>query len=451
MQGGEHGSGPERTTAAGWSRFGRFGFRFAFVALLLSFAVIFGPFYLLPIVGSKLQAVVDWMFAGPKVYLGRHVFHLAGVSALPHSTDSRDEALDWIQMGLILLYSLVAAVGWSVLDRRRREYQVMAAWLRFLLRMSLVFLLLRYGIFKVFPLQMSPPSLAVLNERVGESSPMTLFWTLFGLRPGYQILCGVIEVAAAVLLFFRRTALLGALLSAFVMSNVLLFNLFFDVPVKLGAAVMLLMTVAVIAPDLRSLLQFFWFHREARPTGVWVPPAKRRRTRVATRVVEVASLVLVLVQMVPFSYRTARKQREAALYPSPLTGEWRIDAATGVVQGRKVSLPPLTGEGAPMTALYLEPNGQAMARSSDGRLWRANAEIDPRAKTMALGSFYFDGERFAGEYAMAQPDAEHLVLTPTGEGAGERSTLEMTRVPLPKQYPLLERRFHWVNEWALER
>ena len=311
--------------------------------------------------------------------------------------------------------------------------------------------MLRYGIFKVFPLQMSPPSLAVLNEPVGASSPMTLFWTLFGLRPGYQILCGAIEVTAALLLFFRRTALLGALLSAFVMSNVLLFNLFFDVPVKLGAAVMLLMTVAVIAPDLPSLLQFFWLHREARAAGVWRPPLKRQRARVALRVVEVVFLALILVQMVPFSYRTARQQRDAALHPSPLTGEWRIDAATGMVNGRKVSLPPLTGEGVPLTALFLEPNGQAMARSSDGRLWRANAEIDTRAKTVALGSFYFEGERFAGEYAMAQPDAEHLVLTPTGDGARERGTLEMTRVPLPAQYPLLERRFHWVNEWALER
>ena len=124
MPGVEQARGPEGARAATtvrWSWSGRLGFRFAFVALLLSVAAIFGPFYLLPVVGAKLQVVVDWMFAGPKVYLGRHLFHLAGVSAVPHATDSRDEALDWIQMGLILLYSLAAAVGWSVLDWRRRE------------------------------------------------------------------------------------------------------------------------------------------------------------------------------------------------------------------------------------------------------------------------------------------------------------------------------------------
>jgi hypothetical protein len=31
------------------------------------------------------------------------------------------------------------------------------------------------------------------------------------------------------------------------------------------------------------------------------------------------------------------------------------------------------------------------------------------------------------------------------------SALALVRVPVPMHYPLLDRGFHWVNEWGLER
>jgi hypothetical protein len=39
-------------------------------------------------------------------------------------------------------------------------------------------------------------------------------------------------------------------------------------------------------------------------------------------------------------------------------------------------------------------------------------------------------------YNFSQPDLTQLILTP---------------VPLPSHYPLLERDFHFVNKWPLER
>ena len=90
--------------------------------------------------------------------------------------------------------------------------------------------------------------------------------------------------------------------------------------------------------------------------------------------------------------------------------------------------------------------GQARVRAvraADGSLWG--------------GSTYRTGEtilRFGAPglpsvtFAIAQPDPAHLVLTPTTGGGSE---LRLTRVPLPSHYPLLERGFHLVNEWGLER
>jgi hypothetical protein len=61
------------------------------------------------------------------------------------------------------------------------------------------------------------------------------------------------------------------------------------------------------------------------------------------------------------------------------------------------------------------------------------------------------------------PDASHLVLVSTAPKTDPKSkpdpkakpfvaeTVTLTRTPVPTHYPLLDRGFHWVNEWGLER
>ena len=104
-----------------------------------------------------------------------------------------------------------------------------------------------------------------------------------------------------------------------------------------------------------------------------------------------------------------------------------------------------------MTDIYLEPDSRVMARSTDGKLWRAQARVDMAKDTLALSSGYFDGVRFNATYRIAQPDAGHLVLTPLGESRATNGALYLTRLPMPASFPLLQRKFQWINEWALER
>jgi hypothetical protein len=46
---------------------------------------------------------------------------------------------------------------------RRQNLENAAVWMCYVVRIALVFVMLRYAIFKIFPLQMSYPSLGVLN------------------------------------------------------------------------------------------------------------------------------------------------------------------------------------------------------------------------------------------------------------------------------------------------
>lgn len=431
-----------------WTPLGRFGFRFAFSYLLI-YAFGCGNatlWELIPKIGGWISWHLFLIWLKPAEYLAQHAFHVTGVGAHIHGTGSGDTAINWIAAGLMLLTAFLVAVIWSVLDRRRLEYQTAAAWLRFLLRLTLIFAMCTYGFVKFFPLQMAPPSLAVLNEPLGQSSPMTLLWTLIGLNPVYEMICGGAELAAAALLLFRRTALAGALLTGFVMTNVLLYNMFFDVPVKLYAAHLVLFAIAITAPDLGALWSFFWRHTPAAPSGVWVPPAERRPFRLGTLAVEVLLFVLILTNL-PGLYKGWSRERASLRHPSPLTGEWHVDFALLTTKGQPTAKPFLTGDGQPLTAIYLEPSGRAMYRSADGVLWRGGTEVDTKKHTMDVYTL----PDVHVQYALAQPDPAHLILTPTGKQAATDATLHLSRIPLPASYPLLTRGFHWVNEWGLER
>ena len=93
--------------------------------------------------------------------------------------------------------------------------------------------MLRDGWAKVLPGQFGPGVDPIyLTQQVGQLTPSNLLWTFMGASRGYTIFAGIVETTGGVLLLTRRTATLGALISAAAMSNVLMLNLAYDVNVK---------------------------------------------------------------------------------------------------------------------------------------------------------------------------------------------------------------------------
>ena len=429
-----------------WSPATRLGFRFAFAYFLLyalccgnaTLWIIF-PFH----IGEHINNFVTWPFQQSSQWIGQHLFHLTGVAGTPHGGGSGDRAIDWIAIGVMLALAILATLLWTAIDEllkspRPAAYPRLFFWFRLILRVTLGIAMLGYGMDKLFPLQMAPPSLAVLNEPLGNTSPMTMLWTLIGMNPVYEMICGAAEVTAGILILFRRTSLLGTLLTAFLATNIVLYNFCFDVPVKIYAAHLLFMSLVLLAPDLRTLFNFFLLHRPTPPTERWLRPAWRYGLRFET----VCAVIILLLAAVPFAIGAGHAyahQLSNAHHPPPLTGQWHLDTATK---------PFLTGDASPMADIFFEPTGRAMIRSSDGVLWRAGADINDKKHTLQL---FCTGREDAPTYAMTQPDPSHLTLSPTGKDAAKDGSLTLTRVPLPTHYPLLDRGFHFVNEWGLER
>jgi len=373
--------------------------------------------------------------------------HLTGVGATLHNSGSGDRALDWVALCIMIALALTATLLWTAIAELRpkpaRAYPRLFFWMRLVLRLALGYAMLNYGFDKLFPLQMPQPSLAVLNEPLGNTSPMTMLWTLIGLNPVYEIICGAAEVLAGTLLLFRRTALVGTLLTLFLTTNIVLYNFCFDVPVKIYAAHLVLISLVLLAPSAQSLWAYFILHRPTVPVDRWTKPARRWGLRVETAVTAVVFL-LVAAQGAWQMYQPYSRQRAAMMHPSQWVGQWHLDSATLNGQPR----PFLTGDGLPMTDIFVEPTGRAMLRDSATVLWRAGFRVDDKKHTVRIGSIFQDHPI---AYTMTQPDPAHILLTPIDKDAKTASTLTLTRIPLPTHYPLLDRGFHFVNEWGLER
>jgi hypothetical protein len=286
-----------------------------------------------------------------------------------------------------------------------------------------------YGLAKVFPFQMPPPSIAILNEPAGNMAPMTFLWNLIGLNPVYEIICGSAEVLGGILLFYRRTALAGALFSSFVVTNVVLYNFCYDVPVKLFAVNLLLGCIFLALPDALSLCRFFWSHKPAAPTAAWVPPASRRAGRIAILVTEIVFAAAFLVVQPIFMAIGWHHLQVALRTPSPLVGAWHLDA-THPASGAFID-----PEGHPITDLYVAPSSRAYTRSIDGELWLSGVDLDPKKHTVRVSCYFINGPT---NYAWQLSDPNHLILTsvpPEPPKPDPKAQARQTRRPLHPRRP----------------
>jgi hypothetical protein len=409
-----------------WSPAHRVGFRFACSYLLLY--LFPSPLNFLPGVGA-LVGLHARAWEALVQAVARHV--LGFTSPLGTlSMGSGDSLFSYVRHLTVLGLALLATAAWSLLGTRQRAYPRTAALLRVYVRYALASAMLTYGLIKVFALQFPQPDVTRLYTRYGDSSPMGLLWTFMGASVAYQVFCGAVELAAGLLLLFRRTTLLGALLSAMAMANVVALNFFYDVPVKLYSTHLLLIAGFLLLPDLRRLADVLVLHR-----AVAAPPALRapfsdRRLEYGRHALK-ALFVCTLLGVMTWSNVERSEERAAAPELAPLQGVWEVE-----------SFEPRTASVGPETRWHelAVGRGRAVVRSGDGSLLRYGARADPAQRLLVLTSGMAPAQP---ALAYSQPDAEHLLL--------ESPELRVRLKRGGADFLLTSRGFRWVNEVPFNR
>jgi hypothetical protein len=408
----------------GWSRGHRFAFRF-----VLAYLVCYNlPFPLdVPPKTQWLDDAVTWCWHKLGVLVGDLVF---GVKITVFSNGSGDTTYDYVMLFTMGSIAMLAAIAWTVADRRRIDYRKLDAALRVYVRYVLGFTMMSYGFAKVFKTQFPFPSADRLNETYGESSPMGLLWTMMGYSPGYNLFTGGIEVLGGLLLLWRRTALLGSIVSAGALANIVALNVFYDVPVKLYSTHLLLMSVYVMAPDLGRLAAVVVLNR---PVAARPPPRPlSRRMTWAKRGVKVALIGYALYAQIDqqMSYRTMMADD-----PSPVAGLFVVErfARDGVA----------ATDAQRWHTFGVSPWGGVVIRSTDAPRLDFYAQVEPAGSMIVLVSD--DGAASTFLYSR-RGDRLHLL------GVYAKHLIDATLVRRDESELLLvSRGFHWINEYPLNR
>lgn len=409
-------------------------------ALAAAFAIRSGIAYLVIYVISSLSnlvALVPFLGAGWQAVVlgvGRHVFHFDQMEI--GRSGSGDTLYNYVELACFAMAALLVALVWTALRRREATVAPFPDWLRIAVRYSLALSMLTYGIMKVFHLQFSTPSLDRLMQPYGESSPMGLLWTFMGYSPAYSFFGGAAEVLGGVLLLFRRTTTLGALVVAGVMTNVVMLNFCYDVPVKIYSSHLLLLALWLALPDFRRLADLLVLNRPTQPADVSPPTLGRwlRWGRVGVKTVIIGGL-LVGSPLVQFRLM---QSLEAETKRPPLFGAYQVEAFS--TDGEEPA------DGSAWRSVVVNAHGGVTARRLDGLKLEFASKTDTRNRKLALTGIENRAVRYSLAYA--QPDPTKLTLS--GEIEGHAVAARLRKLDRSR-FLLMNRGFHWVNEKPFNR
>ena len=257
---------------------------------------------------------------------------------------------------------------------------------------------------------------------------MRVLWSFMGASVPYTIFAGVAEVVPGLLLFFRRTTTLGALLSAGVMLNVVLLNFCYDVPVKLYSTHLLAASLFLVLSDAAALWRLFFLGQSASLSGWWLPPWQRRPLRVAGRTLQ-GIVVLALLYFTAWKAYPARYRGEGER--SPLYGVWVRDTVESASPNKV------------WDRIFFERPTETAVRYPDGSREWLEAKFDLPGWTVALSK----ADKTSVFRWTRNADG---TLTLAGTWLDEPMTTTLHKISADS-YLLQTRGFHWVQEYPYNR
>ncbi|MBC9914774.1 hypothetical protein [Chitinophaga varians] len=359
---------------------------------------------------------------------------------------SGDTTFNYLQLFCLLLIALTGCLLWSVIDRKRKNYDKVQYWVMVPLCYTLAMAMFKYGMAKVFPGQFSEPSLYKLDQPLGESSPMGLAWAFMGYSRGYTIFSGIAECLGGFLLLFRPTRLLGALVCIAVLTNVVALNFCYDICVKLYSGHLLLTALFLIMPDIKRLTSFLVLQRAVPATTRYYPVFTIRWKRYVFNGIRYLAVVWVLW----FAFRTGSYVHHSAkkrYAQGPVYGTYEVTNFSALSANELMmdtrNPPLLKKKRLPWETLYFEKSDRLVINDKQETI-TTTVESDTITHTLKW-------------ITNSAGDSAHLHYTISGDTLTLLGTIskDSVRINLRKKdtnrYLLMNRGFHWVNEASFNK
>lgn len=422
--------------------FGTVTFRFAFIYFIL---------FLNPLNYFSGIPVLEWLPQLTTIpldalvfFLNDKLFHIKA-TLNQFGGGSGDTSFAWAQQFTFLILSGLGALAWTVIDRKSTAYPKLYYGLCLLIRYSLAGISFSYGILKVFAMQMHFPNMSQLATPLGDYLPMRFSWMFIGYSGPYQIFSGVAEVVVGLLLFWRKTALLGSLLAVGVFANVVMLNYSYDIPVKIYSGNLLIASIFLVWQERKRLIAFFIQNSPTLPSSLFEKTYTIKWQKVARITLKTVFFLLTfgLNLSNTYSYFQETKAQSTKVLEPIQPGMYHVELF--VKNGD--TIPESLADSLRWRDVIFDYNGQGSFSAQDSsfrmRYGRAYFSYQPDS----LGS-RLDWKMAAWDsiavvsFAMKLPEEDWIILN----GKKEADSLHVVLKKLNRHFPLTERQFHWISE-----
>ena len=371
-------------------------------------------------------------------WIGKNMLHLEK-NITQFSGGSGDTTYDYVLLFFLVSLSLIGTLAWHLISKKDLDKKKLNYILEVMLRYSLGATIMYYGIVKVIPLQFPEPRFDRLIQTYGSSSPMGILWTFMGASKGYVIFSGIAETIGGLLLFHRKTKLMGTLILIPVLVNVVALNFFYDVPVKLLSSTLLLFAILLVIPDLKRILKVVLWNEPTEPKEFpdFFGGEQKDRTKPFLK----WSIVLVIIS-VNIHNLVIGNSKYGFGAPKPiLYGLYQVSDFT--VNG--ISLPPMHTDSIGWRYITFQWEGSTQVHRNDMKRIGFESKVDTLKKEIFMRSFKDSTNTFTLKYA-------RLDSTMSFSGVIKGDTVKILSRPKYKSdFLLMNRGFHWINETPYNR
>lgn len=356
---------------------------------------------------------------------------------------SGDSSFGWAELCTYLFLALIGCVIWSIFDRKRKHYKLLNPWLNNLIRYYIAAVGFRYGIIKLFALQMPFSNLHQLATPLGDFLPMRLSWMFMGYSTQYQIFTGVMETLVGILLLYRKTATTGVLLGLGVFMNVVLLNLCFDIPVKIFSMQVLVACVYLSLVDWKRIANFFFLNKPTESCDIYHINLTENWQKIGRIIFKVFFVFMIVIMT--FYYSITRYQSYHGRKATAPFKESVYNIQTFVKNND--TIPLLVNDTLQWKDFIFDKSGSGSVNSKD-TLFRQRYgrgyffyEADTIAQTIDVKRYPSDTTNlFTFEYEMPKPDHFKLWTVVRGD------SIYMELAKSKRHFQLAERQFHWLSE-----
>ena len=177
---------------------------------------------------------------------------------------------EWLPIGkmtiipfILVVVSIIYAIIWQM--RKTNNPATLAFW-QGLIRFGVAYDLAAFGWEKVFHLQFVVP-VSRLDIPLGSLSSQHLFWAFFSRSYPLDCIIAGCQIVGAMLLLFHRTRLAGVFILLPVLTNILLFDIFYDIgsSVVVHTSIMMAGLLYFLFMEFNRLKEFFFSAKNQLP------------------------------------------------------------------------------------------------------------------------------------------------------------------------------------------